>query len=122
MKNLWTKLLSALAAIAVTSSLAFAYTVVLDGIGLGSTTAPVLSCGTSPSVIGNDMAGTVTVGTATPTACNITFNTVKSAAPACIAGSAPQVAAFTWVVTATGIAITQTGTSSNKITYICMGQ
>jgi hypothetical protein len=58
---------------------------VLDGIGRGSTTAPALtSCGTSPAIIGTDLAGTVTMGTGTPTGCVITFNSAKTAAPHCV--------------------------------------
>ena len=123
MKNLWKKLISAVAAIAVTSSLAFAYTVVLDGIGLGGTTAPALTtCGTSPVIVGNDMAGTVTTGTATPTACTVTFNTAKSVAPACAVTSQSQLASFAYTLSTTAIVIAQTGTNSNKFNYVCMGQ
>ena len=122
MKNLWKKLISAVAAIAVTSGIAFAYTVVLDGIGLGTTTAPVLTCGTSPTIVGNDMAGTVTVGTASPTGCTITFNTAKSVAPACAVTSQSQLASFAYTISTTAVTVTQTATSSNKINYVCMGQ
>lgn len=121
MKNFWKKLVSGVAALALTAGLAYGYTVTVDGIGLGSTTAPSLTCGTSPSFTGNDVAGAVTVGTASPTSCVIPFAATKSAAPVCVVGSAPQVAAFTWVVAATGITVTQTGTSSNVIRYVCMG-
>jgi hypothetical protein len=63
----------------LSAGLAFGFPVVnIDGIGLGSTTAPALtSCGTSPAIVGTDMAGTVTMGT-TPTGCVITFNGAKS--------------------------------------------
>src|SRR5947209_1683614 len=39
-------------------------------VGSAQTTAPALtSCGTSPSIVGTDFAGTVTMGTGTPTGC-----------------------------------------------------
>ncbi len=125
MKNLWKKLFSAGSALILTAGLAFGYTVVVDGIGLGNTTAPALtSCGTSPSIVGNDLAGTVTMGTATPTGCQITFNTAKSTAPICVVASqsAPAGVAPAYTVAATGISWVQTGLNSNKINYICMGQ
>lgn len=51
---------------------------------LGST------CGTSPSVTGNDYAGKITTGTAAPTSCTLTFANTYGTAPSCIIdGSGP---------------------------------
>ena len=126
MKNILTKLVSSVAALAVTAGLSFAaYQASVDGIGLGSTAAPVLSaCGTAPTIVGNDMAGTVTTGTCTPTGCVITFNSAKSSAPVCIVEPivlAPVLAAASYATSATAITITQTGTNSVVYKYICMG-
>lgn len=47
-------------------------------------TAPTLStCGTSPSISGNDMSGKVTLGTGGPTGCTLTFANAYGTAPAC---------------------------------------
>ena len=122
MKNIWKKLISSVGALALTAGLAYGYSVSVDGIGFNATTAPTLTCGTSPSFSGNDLAGTVTVGTASPTSCAIPFAVTKSAAPTCIVGSQTQLAAFSWTVSTTAITVTQTATSSNKIAYVCVGQ
>lgn len=122
MKNLWKKLISGVVAVSLTAGLAFGYTVVADGIGLGNTTAPALtSCGTSPSISGTDMAGIVTMGS-TATGCQITFNAVKSAVPVCVVTwIATPLASQSYVTNATGLSLTQTSTSGNKAQYICMG-
>jgi hypothetical protein len=122
MKNLWTKVISGLAALSLTAGLAFGFTSVLDGIGLGSTTAPALtSCGTTPSIVGTDLAGTVTMGT-TATGCVITFNTAKSAAPHCVVQwIATPLASQSYTTSTTAITTTQTSTSNNVLKYICVG-
>lgn len=124
MKNLLTKLVSAAAALVFSAGLSFAvYQATVDGIGLGATTAPALtSCGTSPSITGNDMAGTVTMGTGTPTGCVITFNSAKSSAPHCVVTwIATPLASQSYATSASAITLTQTATSSNVVKYICMG-
>jgi hypothetical protein len=82
-------------------------------------TAPALtSCGTSPAIVGSDLAGEVTMGTATPTGCIITFNVAYASAPYCVVHWPAQALAsqsYTYSTTA----ITQTATSSNKIIYHC---
>lgn len=122
MKNLFRKLTAGLLAVALTGSLAFGFSQVLDGIGLGSTTAPALtSCGTTPSIVGTDLAGTVTMGT-TATGCVITFNTAKSAAPHCVVTwIATPLASQSYVTSTTAITTTQTSTSNNVLKYICVG-
>ena len=122
MKNIWTKVISGLVALSLTAGLAFGFTTVLDGISLGSTTAPALtSCGTTPSIVGTDLAGTVTMGT-TATGCIITFNTAKSAAPHCIVQwIATPLASQSYTTSTTAITTTQTSTSSNVLKYICIG-
>lgn len=124
MRNIFTKALAALAAVVFSAGISFAlFQSNIDGIGLGSTTAPVLSsCGTSPTITGNDMAGTVTMGTGTPTGCVITFNSAKSSAPHCVVTwIATPLASQSYATSTTAITLTQTGTSSNVVKYICMG-
>lgn len=123
MRNLGKTLISSLLAVALTASLALGFSQVLDGIGLGSTTAPALTtCGTTPAIVGTDLAGTVTMGTGSPTGCVITFNTAKSSAPHCVvAWIATPLAAQSYATSTTAITLTQTGTSSNVVKYICVG-
>jgi hypothetical protein len=73
-------------------------------------TDPTLStCGTSPTIIGNDTAGTVTVGTGgTATACTITFaNAFPTNAPSCV---------FTSQMGATVLNITAASTTAITVT------
>lgn len=122
MKRIFSKFSAALVALAFSAGLAYSLTTVLDGIGLGSTTAPALtSCGTSPAITGTDLAGTVTLG-GSATGCVITFNTAKSAAPHCVVTwIATPLASQSYVTTASAITLTQTSTSNNVVKYICIG-
>jgi hypothetical protein len=87
------KLANAAVALLLTSGIALAaFTLSFDGrfMPVGSGTAPALtSCGTSPAIVGTDVAGTVTMGTGTPTGCVITFNVAYIAAPHCIVRGSP---------------------------------
>ena len=86
--------------------------------------APVLSAcgGGSPAITGSNLAGTVTTGT-TATGCVITFSTTFTTAPTCVVSPASGVlASFSYTISATAITITQTSTSGNTITYICIGK
>jgi hypothetical protein len=83
--------------------------------------APVLtSCGTAPAIAGTDFAGTVTMGTGSPTGCVITFGTAYGTAPTCVVNwVATPLASQSWTTSTTALTLTQTGTSSNKASYIC---
>lgn len=88
-----------------------------------SGTAPALtSCGTSPAIVGSDTAGTVTLGTATPTTCTVTFNAAYAASPICIVSWQTNIASMQYTVSTSAISITQTATSSNKVNYHCIAQ
>lgn len=91
-------------------------------ISAGPTTAPALtSCGTTPAIAGTDTAGTVTMGTGTPTGCVITFNVPYTGTPNCVVTwIATPLASQSYAVSATAITLTQTATSSNKVNYMCM--
>ena len=47
------------------------------------------NCGTSPSVTGNDEAGNITTGTASPKSCTLTFANTYGTAPSCVVGGGP---------------------------------
>lgn len=85
---------------------------------VGSAPTPS-SCGTSPSLSGTDVAGTVTMGTASPTGCIITFATTYGSAPDCVVTWQTNLASMSYVIAAATITLTQTGTSSNKVNYDC---
>lgn len=88
----------------------------------GSTAPTLSSCGTSPSVVGSLVSGTVTMGTGAPTGCVITFSTAFSAAPHCtVTWRATPLATQTYTVSTTAITTTQTATSSNLLDYTCSG-
>lgn len=101
------------------------FTILLDTAGhirdTGATPA-LGTCGTSPSITGTDVAGTVTMGTASPTGCVITFATTYTSAPNCLVTWQTNIASMIYTVSASAITLTQTGTSSNKVNYICRGQ
>lgn len=99
-------------------------TMVVSGHIHGHNTAPVVStCGTSPTIVGSDLAGKVTTGAGIFTACTITFATAWKNAPSC------------WVDNETTVALTTNGTSTtttltingsaaitaNTIAYGCIG-
>lgn len=98
---------------------------ILGGNSQLGTTAPTLtSCGTgSPSVTGTNTAGVITVGTSA-TGCVATFGTAYNSAPACVVVSQTAYATTTpaYSVSATAITITQTSTSGNKYSYVCIAQ
>jgi hypothetical protein len=82
--------------------------------------APALtSCGTSPSIEGSDLSGTVTMGTGSPTGCVITFNVAYTGAPRCTVSWRVNLASMQYSVSTSAITLTQTATSSNVVDYIC---
>jgi hypothetical protein len=86
-------------------------------------TAPGLtSCGTTPTIEGSDLSGTVTMGTGSPTGCVITFNAAYISAPRCTVSWRVNLASMQYAVTNGAITLTQTATSSNKVDYICSVQ
>lgn len=95
---------------------------VVDLLFTSAPTPPVLSaCGTTPGIVGNNMAGTVTMGT-TATGCVITFAPAWAVAPICIVQwIATPLASQSYVTTTTAITTTQTSTSNNVLKYVCIG-
>jgi hypothetical protein len=86
--------------------------------------ATVGTCGTAPAISGNDARGKVTLGTASPTACTITFASSYATAPHCVItpyGGFPG--AVQWYVTTTATALVMnfsaTPTVSQQFEYQC---
>ena len=112
---------------AIASSTATATTTVFSvsntGHIIASSTTPTLSsCGTSPSMTGDDTHGTVTVG-ATGTGCTVTFALPFAADPVVVV--TPQtgslVNSFSYTHSTTAITVTQTGLGGAKFDYLVMG-
>lgn len=86
---------------------------------VGGTSPGLTSCGGgTPSITGSDVAGRVVEGT-TATGCIITFAATYTNAPSCTVTSETQLAAFSYVVSATAITISNTSSSGDVIHYHC---
>ena len=91
-------------------------------LGVAGSSPALTSCGTSPSITGSDFAGTVTMGTGSPTGCVITFASAKGSAPHCaVTWRATPLASQSYSISTVAITLTQTATSSNVVDYICAG-
>jgi hypothetical protein len=91
-----------------------------------SGTVPTMgACGTSPSVVGNDGAMLITVGTGgTATSCAVTFNTAYvTNPPICIAQNNTDKVAYSMVTTTTTLTISAAAafTASSKFHVHCTG-
>lgn len=113
------KLLSGAAALLVSASLAWAV-LSTDRIVPQGTAPALTTCGTAPAIKGTDIAGTVTMGTGSPTGCVITFNVAYPFAPHCVVTwAATPLASQSYTISTTAITLVQTGTSSNLVNYAC---
>jgi len=84
---------------------------------------PVVSaCGTSPSIVGTDVAGKVTTGSGTVTSCVLTFATQWATTPACVVSEETAAVAIRGVTSTAALVIAGADISSDVIHYICMGR
>jgi hypothetical protein len=85
-------------------------------------TVAAANCGTtSPSVVGTDFAGVITVGTSATTSCVLTFGTPFVTAPVCLLTPKSAIlAALSYATATTTLTITQTSTANNTIAYMCV--
>ena len=90
-------------------------------LNTSQTTAPTATtCGTSPSVTGTDVDGTITTGTGSPTACTLNFTSTHTSVPNCTANTGSGVGEVR-VSGATTAAVTFTlSATATAITYICL--
>ena len=87
----------------------------------GPGTPAVTTCGTAPTITGNDLGGIVTAGVASNASCTITFNKAYLATPYCIVAALnPATSPLVWSTSLTAITIT-TATTSTVFTYVCVG-
>ena len=86
-------------------------------------TPSVSSCGSSPSVAGDDTAGIITTGTGAPTACTLTFAVAYTYAPVCTpnTSSTSSNASMASAPSTTAVTINlSSGLTSGKIYYYCI--
>lgn len=95
------------------------------GHTVASSTSPALSsCGTTPSMIGDDTHGEVTVGSVAATGCTVTFANAWTVAPICTLSNQSMsiTSALTYSITTTALTFSQaTGLIGDKVDYICEG-
>lgn len=103
-------------------------TIVLGGdrnmhVYTGGGTPTLSSCGTSPSISGNDNDGLVTVG-GTASGCTITFAIAYATTPSCMVTNqnSSVVNAMTYSVSTTALTVTQTSLDNAKLNYQCRGK
>lgn len=85
------------------------------------TNSPVLtSCGTAPSIVGNDTVGKLTTGSAATT-CTITFETAFVIAPACLVQAQGGATQPTYTTSTTAITMT-VDIASTVYNYFCPSQ
>lgn len=82
------------------------------------------SCGTSPTISGNDNAGKVTIGTGgVTTTCVLTFNQTWTTAPSCFANNETSIVLVQAVSTTTTVTLNVTLPfgASDVVSYNCVG-
>lgn len=86
-------------------------------------TAPaVSSCGTSPSIVGTDTAGKVTIGSAPGTSCLLTFATAYTNAPACSTSDETTAILTRGTSTTTTLTISGVFVGGDVVAYNCFGR
>lgn len=94
-----------------------------DGHLIAGGAAPGLSsCGTSPTILGSDVAGTVTIGSSASGTCTLTFSETYGTKPACSIGFSDPDTPVGRATTATTLILTDGAGdfSSDEIDYICI--
>jgi hypothetical protein len=95
----------------------------VNGTITSTSTPPALSsCGTSPTVVGNNNYGEIVTG-ATATGCTVTFATAFPTFASCVVTnqSMSLVNAMTYTDSRTGFTVSQTGLGGSRINYKCDG-
>lgn len=85
-----------------------------------STTPVLTSCGTAPSILGNDVVGKLTTGSAATT-CTITFSQAYIVAPACFLQTQGAATQPTYTTSVTAITVT-VDIASTVYNYFCASQ
>lgn len=85
------------------------------------TPAPTITGTGTPTLVGTDTAGVITMGASATTAA-AAFGRPYLSIPYCILGWQSVLAAENYIISTTVISLSQTSTSGNKISYICMSK
>lgn len=88
-------------------------------IEVSSTTPTLSSCGTSPSIVGNDQWGKITVGSVSAASCTMTFASPWINAPSCNIMSGTAITSPTGTTTTTAFTFGGTVITSDIIMYQC---
>lgn len=92
-------------------------------VSTGGAVPLLTSCGSGPSITGDNFAGTVTGG-ATSSGCTLTFGTQFKNDPHCVV--TPQTGSiantFTYTHSKTGIVVTETAFGTGIFDYVCIGE
>jgi len=88
----------------------------------GGETPTVSSCGSSPSISGNDVTGRVLVGSGVVTSCTVTFARAYTNTPVCFAEAENSALAVAASSTPTSVVVTTASTiGSGSVIYKCEG-
>jgi hypothetical protein len=80
----------------------------------------VTSCGTNPALSGNDISGTITTGSGSPTSCTLTFANRYTNTPVCVCS--PNAGVSCGVSSSSASSVTfALSVTETKINYICIG-
>lgn len=90
-------------------------------IEVSSTTPALSSCGTSPSIVGTDVAGTITVGSVSASSCVMTFAAPWPNKPSCGILSNTAIVSPTGSTTPTAFTFGGTAITSDVVMYQCLG-
>ena len=90
-------------------------------IEVSSTTPTLSTCGVSPSIVGNDMWGKITVGSGVIGTCTMTFAVPWNNAPSCNVISGTAIASLTGTTTTSAFTFTGTSLTSDVVMYQCGG-
>lgn len=95
---------------------------IVDTVKATGSDPALSSCGTSPSIVGSDFAGQVTIGTTVTTSCTVTFDAPMDAAPACVVTGDNTAVGYAATTTTAAMTITSSADmDSDVISFICIG-
>lgn len=79
-------------------------------------------CGTSPSIVGTDSGGRVTVGSSTNGGvCTVTFHTAYTNSPVCVASDNTTSITLQAITTTTTVALTGVVVAADSLSFVCIG-
>ena len=87
-----------------------------------NSTPSLSSCGTTPTRVGNDIAGRITIGSGTTTSCTLTFAVPYTNNPACVITGDDAATVYADTASTSTLVITSSADmAADVIKYICIG-